>query len=256
MLVAITRDVSPTINNCELSFHKRELIDLTTAVSQHRAYQDCLARLGLRLVPLPADPDCPDAVFVEDTAVVVDEVAVIARMGAPSRRPEIRAVAEALSEFRSIEWMTEPATLDGGDVMRIGRTLYVGASARTNLAGADQLQDILRPFDYRVVRVGVAGCLHLKSGCSFVGRDAILINRNWADAGKFGAFELIDVAPEEPAAANALLVEDTAILPASFPKTAEMLSERGFRIRTVDVSELQKAEGGVTCKSIIFEDRG
>jgi dimethylargininase len=283
-LIAITRPVSSSINNCELSFHARQPIDVAKAVAQHRAYQDCLAELGVEVVSLPAEPELPDAVFVEDPAVVVDEVAVIPIMGAPSRRPEASSLVDTLSRYRPIKFLVEPATLDGGDVLRAGRFVFVGLSQRTNREGFSQLRDLLGAYGYRVQAVEVRGCLHLKSSCSYIGSDTMLVNRSWIDAERLRGFELIDVAHEEPAAANALLLNDVVLVPglmsqsrvsgfpshtqrlggsrrkvwqkcqtlASFPKTRALLEERGFCVRTIDLSELQKAEAGVTCTSLIF----
>jgi dimethylargininase len=253
-LTAITRDVSPSINNCELTFHARQPIDVAKAIAQHKAYQDCLAALGVRIVSLPAEPELPDAVFVEDPAVVVDEVAVISNMGASSRRPEARSLAETLSRYRAIKFLIEPATLDGGDVLRTGRQLFVGLSKRTNREGIAQLGNILEPYGYQVQPVEVRGCLHLKSACSYVGENTILINRSMINADLLREFELLDVPEEEPVGANVLLVNDVIIMPISFPKTRALLERRGFRVRTVDLSELQKAEAGVTCSSLIFKD--
>jgi len=181
-------------------------------------------------------------VFVEDPAVVIDEVAVIARMGAESRRRESESLAAALAEFRPIEWLREPATLEGGDVLRIGKTLYVGISRRTNREGAVQLAELLDEFGYRVVPVQVRGCLHLKSACSYLGDHLVLANRQWIDAAAFRDFEIVDVAREEPAAGNVLKIGQTLVMAASFPRTREIL--RDFDVRTIDVSELQKAEAG------------
>jgi dimethylargininase len=253
-LTAIVREVSSSINDCELSFHARQQIDVPKAIVQHRAYQDCLAELGLRIVSLPAEPGLPDAVFVEDPAVVVDEVAIISNMGASSRRPEISSLANALSRYRPLKFLAAPATLDGGDVMRIGRSLYVGLSQRTNRAGIDQLRSLLESNGYQVKPVGVSGCLHLKSACSYLGNNTVLVNRSWIDATALSSFTLLDVPEHEPAAANALLLNDVVIIPSSFPKTLALLEGRGFRVRTIDVSELQKAEAGVTCTSLIFDD--
>jgi len=252
MLTAITRAVSANINDCELSFHARQPIDVAKAVAQHKAYQDCLTELGVRIVSLPAEPELPDAVFVEDPAVVVDEVAVISIMGAPSRRPEADSLAHALSPYRPITFLREPATLDGGDVLRIDRRVFAGLSQRTNREGTAQLRDLLQAFDYQVQPVEVRDCLHLKSACSYIGNDTILINRALIDAEQFHGFELLDVPDEEPGAANALLIEDVVIIAASFPKTRTLLEQRGFCVRTIDLSELQKAEAGVTCTSLIF----
>jgi dimethylargininase len=263
MLIAITRPVSPSINRCELTFHNKEPIDVSKAATQHAAYEACLRELGVPVVSLAIEPDLPDSVFVEDTAVVVDELAVIPVMGAPSRRRETVGIAAALSAYRPLKFLEPPATLDGGDVMRIGRRLFVGASSRTNADGIAQLRAALAPFDYEVTAVDVKLCLHLKSGCSYVGRNSILVNREWVDATQFDGFELIDVPAGEPAASNALLIEavreglveeQVVIVPSAFPKTIEMLEARGFGVQPIDVSELQKAEGGVTCKSIIFRD--
>src|SRR5438132_5851739 len=251
-LMAITREVSASINNCQLSFHARQPIDVAKAIAQHKAYQDCLAELGVRVVSLPAEPELPDAVFVEDAVVLLDEVAVIPIMGAPARRPEARSLADALSHYRPLKFLREPATLDGGDVLRVGGRVFAGLSQRTNREGIAQLDELLRPFDYQVQPVEVRGCLHLKSACSYVGNDTVLINRAWVDAARFRGFQLLAVPVEERAAANALLINDVVIIPASFPKTRTLLEKRGFRVRVIVLFELQNAEAGVTCGSVIF----
>ena len=251
--IAITREVSSSINDCELSFHRREPINVAQAITQHKAYEACLAELGIEIVSLPPQPALPDAVFVEDTAVVLDEVAVIANPGAASRRGEVTSIAKALAEYRPLRLLTERATLDGGDVLRIGRLLFVGVSQRTNHAGLNQLNEFLNPYDYRIQPVAVRGCLHLKSACCGLDNNTILINRSWIDAEQFRGFDLLDLPKEEPAAANVLPVGDVVIMPTCFPRTQALLQERGFRVRPIDVSELQKAEAGVTCCSLIFD---
>jgi dimethylargininase len=251
-LKAIIRDVSASINNCRMSFQSRQSIDVTRAMAQHKAYQNCLAELGLTIVPLAAEPDLPDAVFVEDTAVVLDEIAVIANMGATTRRPETGTIAEALAPYRSLKFLSEPGTLDGGDVVRVDRAIFVGLSRRTNRAGIAQLKGMLEPYDYKLQLVKVGGSLHLKSACSYVGKNTMLVQRSWIDTESLAGFTLLDVSEEEPAAANALLLNDVVVMPASFPKTCALLENRGFRVRMIDVSELQKAEAGVTCCSLIF----
>jgi dimethylargininase len=254
--IAITRPVSSSINSCELSFHTRVPIDVAKAMTQHKAYQDCLAELGVEVISLPAAPELPDAVFVEDPAVVVDEIAVISIMGAPSRRPEACTLIDTLARYRPIKFLVEPATLDGGDVLRAGRSVFVGLSQRTNREGFSQLSDVLGGDGYQVRAVEVRGCLHLKSACSYIGNGTLLVNRSWIDAERLRGFELIDVHAEEPTAANALLIRNTVIIPASFPKTEARLEERGFSVRTIDLSELQKAEAGVTCCSLILKVDG
>ena len=253
-LTAIVREVSSSINDCELSFHARQPIDVARASAQHKAYQDCLVELGARIVSLPAEPELPDAVFVEDPAVVVNEVAIISNLGAPSRRPETRSLANVLLRYRPLKFLAEPATLDGGDVLRIGRSIFVGLSRRTNRSGLAQLSDVLGSYNYQVQPVEVRGCLHLKSACSYIGNNTVLVNRSWIDVEPLSGLKLLDVPEDEPAAANALLLNDVVIMPASFPQTRALLEKRGFRVRTIDVSELQKAEAGVTCTSLIFND--
>jgi dimethylargininase len=252
MLIALTRAVSPNINNCELTFHEQQPIDVARAAAQHHAYEDALRRLGVEVIRLPAAPDLPDAVFVEDTAIVVDEVAVIPLMGAASRRAETASVAAMLAAYRPLGHLEAPATLDGGDVLRVGRRLFVGLTRRTNEAGIAQLRSHLAPFGYEVEAVKVTGCLHLKSACTSIGMGALLINRDWVEASRFAGFELVDVPATEPGAANTLLIGETVILPSAFPQTIALLERRGLNVHAVDVSEFQKAEGGVTCKSIIF----
>jgi dimethylargininase len=253
MLRAITRGVSPAINRCELTFLERQEIDVTRAVEQHAAYVRCLEDLRIEVIALPSDPDLPDSVFVEDPVVVVDEVAVIARMGAESRRSEAESMARALAPYRPLCRMAAPATLDGGDVFRAGRTLFAGRSQRTNAGGVEQLRGAIARHGYEVHSVETRGCLHLKSGACYLGRKTILINREWVDADAFRGYDLLDV--EEPWAADVLPLGDIVVMPEGFPKTHAALERSGFRVRTVDVSELQKAEAGVTCMSVIFRSR-
>jgi dimethylargininase len=253
MLTALTRAVSPTMSSCELTYLPRQAINLSKTIEQHDCYKTCLADLGVRVISLPAEPAMPDAVFVEDPVVVVDEVAVIARMGAESRRKEAASLAEALSAFRPLRHLREPATLEGGDVLRIGRTIFVGLSPRTNAAGVSQLAAELEPFGYRVQAVPVRDCLHFKTACSYVGEETLLVNRAWLDTAPLDGWKLLDVAEDEPWAANALRIGETVLLPASFPHTEAILRRAGMNVRTLDVSELQKAEGSVTCLSVLFQ---
>jgi dimethylargininase len=240
------------MDNCQLAFVERQPIDIGKATAQHDQYEACLESLGIAVVSLPPVPDLPDAVFVEDPAIVLDEIAIMTRMGAESRRGESASLAEAIGRFRPLRCITEPGTLEGGDVVRIGRTLFVGRSARSNDAGIAQLARELAPFGYAVKAVEMQSCLHLKSACTYLGRDTLLAKREWVDLGLFGNVRVIDVAPGEPAAADVLAIGDTAIIPASFPETARTLDRAGWRVRAIDVSELQKAEAGVTCMSLIF----
>jgi dimethylargininase len=251
-LLAVTREVSPSIDHCELSFQGRDPIDLARAIAQHQGYEHCLSDLGARVISLPAEPELPDAVFVEDAALVLDEVAVLTNMGAASRRPESKSIAATLASYRPLAFLADPATLDGGDVLRAERSIFVGVSRRTSREAIDQLRALLRSYEYQVTPVAVNDCLHLKSACSYLGDNRILLNRSLIDWESLRRFELIDLPEEEPSAANVLLLNGQVIVPTAFPRTQALLQARGFSIRAVDVSELQKAEGGVTCCSLIF----
>jgi dimethylargininase len=252
MLTAITRAVSPAIVHCELSFIRRQLIDLAAAQEQHRAYESLLRKLGARVISLPAEPDLPDSMFVEDPAIVLDELAVILPLGTEIRRGEAPSLAQALAKFRKLEYVSLPGTLEGGDVLRIARKLFVGLTKRSNAEGIRQLAAILAPRHYEVIALRVTGCLHLKSAVTSLGRNTLLANRTWFDTAPFAGYEWIDVDPAEPHAANALVFNDTVIFPASFPRTRARIEARGFHVTALDISELQKAESGLTCSSLLF----
>lgn len=253
VIITVTREISPNIGQCELTHLAREAIDVDLARMQHRQYETCLAALGCKVHSLPAEPELPDSVFVEDTALVLDELAVITRPGADSRRPETESMARALRPYRQLAYIEPPATMDGGDVLRIEKTIFVGLSGRTNQAGIDQLRGFLESFAYTVTAVSVQGCLHLKSAVSQVAPNTLLINRAWVNSDAFGQIDLIEVDPAEPFAANALLVGKTVVYPAAYPRTRKRIEAHGIPVRVVDLSELGKAEGGVTCCSMIFK---
>ncbi len=190
MLTALTRGVSPALESCELTFFERTPIDIARAAEQHRAYENVLAGLGLRLISLPAAPDFQDGTFVEDPAVVLREIAILCRMGSEARRKESASIADALRPFREIKRMTAPATLEGGDVMQIGKTLYAGLSTRSNREGSAQLAQHVEPFGYNVVSVAVTGCLHLKTAACPLDDDTLLANREWVDTRQFHNFKI------------------------------------------------------------------
>lgn len=247
-MIALTRAVPPTINACELTHIARVPIDVDRARRQHAQYEEALARLGCEIVHVAEAPELPDSVFIEDAAVVTDEMAVITRPGAESRREETSAVADALGDCRSrVVQIVAPGTLDGGDVLVIGRDLFVGISSRTNLEGARQLVDHLADYDAQFVPV--KGALHLKSAVTAIGARRLLLNPRWIDRGAFQRYDVIEVDPSEPYAANALLVTESVLYDAAFPKTRRRLT--GIDVRTVDMSELAKAEGAVTCCCIL-----
>jgi dimethylargininase len=251
-MIAFLREVSPTLATCELSFLERAPIDVERARAQHARYAAELTALGCSIEWLAALPGNPDAVFVEDTAVVLPEVAVITRPGVASRRNEVESVAMSLASYRPLRRIAAPGTLEGGDVVALGRNLYVGASARSNPAGIEQLQAALEPFGYRVRGVAMRGCLHLKSACTFIPPDILLVNPAWVDRQVFDARTLLEVDESEAFAANTLTVEGVTLLSAAFPRTEGRLREAGVTTRALDVSELQKAEAALTCMSLML----
>ncbi|HJP99411.1 MAG TPA: arginine deiminase-related protein [Rhodanobacteraceae bacterium] len=234
---------------------QREPIDLALARRQHAEYEQALREAGCEIRQIPEQPDWPDSVFVEDTAIVLDEVAVAMRPGAPSRRGEVASVADALAAFRDMVTIETPATIDGGDVLRLGKRLYVGASSRSNRDGVAQLERLLAPFGYRVEAVAIEGCLHLKSAVTRIADDLLLVNPERVDAGAFPGWRSIACDPAEPDAANALRIGDRLILSESWPRTATRLRQAGIDVHAVAMSEMEKAEGAVTCCSLIVEHR-
>ena len=249
---AFTRAVPDSIQHCELTHVERQPIDLGRARLQHAAYEHALAQMGCSVQPVPAAHDMPDSVFIEDTAVVFDDIAVLARPAVASRQHESEAVAAVLARYRRLAAICAPATLDGGDVMQVGHDVYVGVSGRTNAAGLRQLADIVGPFRYRVHPVETRGCLHLKSAVTCVGDDLLLVNPHWVDATQFAGMKAIAVDPDEPFAANVVRLGNAVLCAASAPKTATRLERFGLDVRAVDLSELAKAEGALTCCSLIL----
>lgn len=252
MLIAITRQISPRFNECELTHLDRQPIEIDLARAQHLQYEAALRELGCEVISLPAEPDLPDSVFVEDVALVFDEVAIITRPGAHSRQPEAASIARTLKPYRTLCTIEAPGTLDGGDVLRVGKTVYIGLSSRSNPAGVEQTQAFLAPYGYAVKGVEVTGCLHLKSAVTQVSDDTLLINPAWIDRRIFGEMSFIEVDEAEPSAANAVWIDNTVLYPSNFPKTQQRLEEAGLRLKIVDATEVAKAEGAVTCCSLIF----
>ena len=252
MPIAVTRALSPRISECELTYLDRQPIDFVRAAAQHDAYERLLAMYGCTLVPVDPAPELPDGVFVEDAAVVVDELAVITRPGSESRRGETDSVARVLARYRPLCQIEAPGTIDGGDVLRVGRRLYVGRGQRTNDAGVRALRGCLAPFGYEVIAIGFRGCLHLKTAVTMLDERALLFNPEWVDA--IDGFEMIAVDPSEPFAANVLRLGEVVIIGAEQPRTRRLLEQRHYRTDASAMSELLKAEAGVTCCSVIVEE--
>jgi dimethylargininase len=254
--IALTRAVSPAITGCELTYLPRVAIDVRKVSAQHAEYERVLQDLGCTVRRLEAAPDMPDSVFIEDIAVVLDEIAILTRPGAESRRAESAAVAEALDSYRPLARIEPPGTMDGGDVLVVGRSVFVGCSSRTNMAGIDQLRHFVTPLGYALQPVSVRGCLHLKSAVTAASDETLLMNPAWARPEEFRGFSLIDVDPGEACGANIVRVMSRLLCSAAFPRTHERLERRGFEVTAVDVSEIAKAEGAVTCCSLLFKTGG
>jgi len=252
MTVAITREVSPRFNECKLTHIDRIPIDIDIARAQHKEYVNTLASVGCQIIELPAETNLPDSVFVEDTAFILPEVAVITRLGADSRKPETESIIHALSPYRALVYITEPATVDGGDVLVLGKNIYVGSSTRSNAASVRQMQELLDNYGYQVTGVKMRDCLHLKTAVTQVDEKTLLINPKWVDNFHFKDFDWIIVDSSEPFAANCLPVNNQIIFPTAFPKTRAKLEARGYKVKAVAVDELAKAEGAVTCCSLII----
>jgi dimethylargininase len=252
--IALIREVSTSINLCELTHLNRQPINIDLARGQHLEYERQLLKLGLKVIRLSETPDLPDAVFVEDTAVVLDELAVITRPAAISRRKEIDTTATVLKYYRQLSIIEAPGHLEGGDVLKVDKHIYVGQSNRSNHEGIRQFKAIVSPYGYRVKAVPLSGCLHLKSAVTQIADDALLINSDWVDPALFAQYKVLEIDGSEPYAANALLVDEKVIYPLSYPKTSARIQRSGIRVINIDVSEFIKAEGAVTCCSILFNE--
>ncbi len=251
-LIAFTRAISPRIAECELTHLDRTPIDVARAEAQHSDYESALRALGCEVRRVEPAPDFADSVFIEDTAVVFDEIAVIARPGAESRRAETTAVERALAPLRPLARIVAPGTLDGGDVLVVGKRVFVGRTGRTNDVGIAQLRTAIAHHGYTVDAVDITGCLHLKSAVTALDDATVLVNPSWLDARAFAPLTVVEVDPAEPFGANVVRVGARLLYDASYPRTLARLRARGHDVTTVDASELAKAEGAVTCCSLVM----
>lgn len=249
---ALVRPPSPAIARCALTFLERQPIDFDRALSQHAAYVAALQACGVEVQLLAPEPALSDAVFVEDVAVVVDECAVIARPGIASREGEVETIASVLASVRHAVRITDPETLEGGDVLRVGRVFFVGQTARSSAGGTRQFAEAVEPYGYEVIPVSITRCLHLKSAVSYIGAETVLVNPDWIDVDVFSRWQCVPVANDEPYGANALYVGGIVHVAASAPITRRKLDALGFITGTIDTSEFEKAEAALTCLSLIF----
>ncbi|HEV8061587.1 MAG TPA: arginine deiminase family protein [Gemmataceae bacterium] len=252
-MIALTHVPSPNMSAGLRTFVGRVPIDADLAMRQHVEFRRMLGRCGALVRTIDGNRNLPDCAFVEDAAVVLDEVAVLTSMGAADRRLELPVIERELAKYRKLERIEYPASLDGGDVLAVGRTLFVGLSSRTNFAGIEALEAIVRKYGYRVIPVPVGGSLHLKTACTALDDGTLLVNPNWIDTKPLKEFELIPVPEEEPWAANVLRVGGRICMAEGNPRTTDLIRNRGLQVETVDLSEFAKAEAGITCLSILFE---
>lgn len=252
MQLAITREVSRSIDRCELTYLSREPIQLARARQQHMQYEQALRDLGLAVLSLPEMPDLPDAVFVEDTALVLDECAILLRPGVASRVPEVNSIGMVLGHFRQVYELRAPAHADGGDILRLGQRIFVGVGQRTNVEAIEQIRSFVTPFGYSVGAVRTAGCLHLKSAATEVAPGTVLINPAWIELDALEDVKCLEVDPSEPYAGNVLRLGETVLFPEAFPRTRTRLEQANIRIRALACDELAKAEGALTCCSLVL----
>jgi dimethylargininase len=258
MPIAFTRAVSPRLAECELTHLDRIPIDVGAAIAQHGAYERALADAGFELRRLPPLDDAPDGVFVEDTAIILGHHAVITRPGAASRRGETVSTAELLADCLNVHRLST-GSIDGGDVLLIERTLYVGVSLRTNGAGIDALWAAAAPLGYTTVAVELHDCLHLKTCATYAGRDAagdpvVIVDPRHVDPAVFAGVDLVQVVPGEGAAANAVRALDALLIAAGHPRLRDVLVARGYAPAELDTSEFRKAEAALSCLSLLAPD--
>lgn len=255
MKIAFINKPTQAIEDCELTFIDRDAVHLQKALEQHANYANALTRAGLNVVSLDVNTESPDAAFIEDVAIILDEVAIVTSMGTPSRRPEVESISEKIAPYRDIIHRIQlPATIEGGDVLQVGKKVFVGHSSRTNQNGIKALTELLNPHGYQVIPVSVHGCLHLKTGVTALNEDTFVVNPNWVDTSFFKDNLLIEVIENEPFAANVLRIDEKLIVNAASPMTAEKIHKAGFSFEMVNISEFSKAEAGLTCMSLIFNE--
>lgn len=246
---ALVRPVVQRLAEGLVTHVERTPVDVELARRQHDGYRDALAASGWTVHEVPPAPAHPDSVFVEDTVVVVDDLAVLTLPGAPERRGEVDGVEPVLRDLGlRVARLEPPATLEGGDVLQVGDTLYVGRGGRTNAAGVRQLRELVQPLGRAVVPVELGGVLHLKSAVTAL-PDGTLVG--WDGLLDRAPLPTWRSAPEEPGAHVVPLGGSTVLMAASAPRTADWLADLGFEVVAVDISEFERLEGCVTCLSVL-----
>jgi len=247
---ALVRNVPNTYDHCVTK--QQEKIDVTLAKQQHADYCNALEKIGLQLIRLEADDSLPDCCFVEDTAIAVDDIAIITNPGAISRRAEVAAVEKEISKYKTIHRIDAPATIDGGDVLQIGKKIFIGLSERTTQEAIDQVQEIVRSKGFEVIGVPIHHTLHLKSVATALTDSQIILNAAHFDEALFSGLRKIIVPEQEHYAANCLAVNETIFIPSGFPVTKSLIEGAGFSTVELENSEFKKGDGALTCLSILF----
>ena len=254
-MIALTRRPASSLVNCEVGYVPRKGIDLHLAFQQHESYCRALRKMGVAVEVLPPEEAFPDSVFIEDNAIILDELAVVTSMGAPSRQGEPALLLPVLARHRRLVTISPPATIEGGDVLRMGKRLYVGVSTRTNQAGVEALRAIAEPLGYGVTPIGIQACLHLKTACTSLDDETLLVNPAWLDSDALEPFRLLHVLPEEPFGANVLRLPGGVLIQASSPLTRDLIEARGYATTCVELGEFSKADAGPTCLSLLISSQ-
>ena len=251
---AIVRRIPNSFKHCITTMENKVPINVEMARVQHQNYCEILESLGLQLIRLDADEDLPDCCFTEDTVIVMDEIAIIANPVMSSRKGELDEIINTLKPYRKLYQLQSPAYLDGGDVIQIDRKLFIGLSARTNMAAIEQVADWVAGYGYEVISVPVNNTLHLKSASTYIGMGTVLLSPENVDPIYFSKYQVIEVPSSESYCADALAVGNNVLIPEGYPGTKAKLIQHGFQVITLDVSEIKKADGALTCMSVIFRE--
>jgi len=250
MKTAVTRTPAHSLASCELTFVERKAINIDVAIAQHQQYRAVLASLGLNVINLPAMDAFPDSCFVEDDAVVLGDVAVLLNPGAESRREEVGLIADALADLVETVSLKGSGTIDGGDVLTVGKTCFVGISTRTSREGFESFQKTATGLGFDAIPIDTKHSLHLKTAVTSVDDETLLFNPEWLDIVDFAGFRLLEA--KEQFGANVLRVGDQILVDVAHKLTNEELTANGFDLVTTDISEFKKAEAGLTCLSLLI----
>lgn len=249
---AIVREIANTYNNCVVTFSDTPLIDVSLAKQQHNNYCNVLSQVGVDITKLEADDNLPDCCFVEDTAIIIEDIAIITYLGTESRVNETYEIEKSLKNYKKIYHINLPGTIEGGDVLKIDKKIYVGISQRTNIEGINQLALIVKDKGYEVIGVNIWDTLHLKSACTYLGNNVVIFSQGHFDESIFSSYDTIIVPKEEEYCANTLTINGQVLIPKGFPITKGLITIKGFSVIELEMTEIQKAEGALTCLSLLF----